>query len=56
MACLVNKGELKSVFNHDFAFTNTDLVTMTRLDREAREEAQELQRQLLESRREYLWG
>ena len=56
MACLFNKGELKSVFNHDFAFNNTDLVTMTRLDREAREEAQELQRQLLESRREYLWG
>ena len=56
MACLFNKGALKAVFNHDFAFNNTDLVTMTRLDREAREEAQELQRQLLESRREYLWG
>lgn len=55
MACLFNKGELKSIFNHDFAFNNTDLLTMTRLDREAREEAEELQRQLQDSRRQYLW-
>ena len=51
----VNKGELKSVFNHDFAFNNTDVVTMSRLDREAREEAEELQRQLRDSRQQYLW-
>lgn len=55
ISCLFNKGELKSVFNHDFAFNNTDVVTMSRLDREAREEAEELQRQLRDSRQQYLW-
>lgn len=54
ISCLFNKGELKSVFNHDFAFNNTDVVTMSRLDREAREEAEELQRQLRDSRQQYL--
>ena len=55
ISCLFNKGELKSVFNHDYAFNNTDVVTMSRLDREAREEAEELQRQLRESRRQYMY-
>lgn len=53
IACLFNHGELKSVFNHDYAFNNTDVVTMSRLDREARQEAEELQRQLRESRDQY---
>ena len=52
ISCLFNHGELKSVFNHDYAFNNTDLVTVSRLDREAREEA--LQEQLRESRQQYL--
>ena len=58
IACLFNHGELKSVFNHDYAFNNTDVVTMSRMDREARQEAEELQRQLRESRDQYaliLW-
>ena len=54
ISCLFNKGELKSVFNHDYAFDNTDVITMNRLAREAREEAEELQQQLQESRKEYL--
>ena len=54
IACLFNKGELKSVFNHDYAFNNTDVVTVSRLDREAREEAEELQKQLTASRRQYM--
>lgn len=54
LACLFNHGELKSVFNHDYAFNNTDLVTMSRMDREAREEAAELEKQLRESRRQYM--
>ena len=53
IACLFNHHELKSVFNHEFAFNNTDVVPMSRLDREAREEAEELQRQLRESRSQY---
>lgn len=53
IACLFNHGELKSVFNHDYAFNNTDVVTMSRMDREARQEAEELQRQLRESRDQY---
>ena len=55
LACLFNHGELKSVFNHDYAFNNTDLVTQCRLDREAREEAAELARQLKESRLQYMY-
>ncbi len=54
ISCLFNHGELKSVFNHDYAFNNTDLVTVSRLDREAREEAEALQEQLRESRQQYL--
>ena len=54
LACLFNHGELKSVFNHDFAFNNTDIVTLSRLDREAREQAAELEQQLKESRVEYM--
>ena len=54
IACLFNKGELKSVFNHDYAFNNTDVVTVSRMDREAREEAEELQKQLTASRRQYM--
>lgn len=54
LACLFNHGELKSVFNHDYAFNNTDLATQCQLDREAREEAAELARQLRESRQQYM--
>lgn len=53
LACLFNHGELKSVFNHDYAFNNTDVVTISRMEREAREEARELERQLIESRQQY---
>jgi hypothetical protein len=53
ISCLFNHGELKSVFNHDFAFNNTDLVTISRMDREAREEAQRLHEILLDSRKHY---
>lgn len=56
LACLFNHGELKSVFNHDFAFNNTDLVTIARMDREAREEAAELEEQLRESRQQYMYA
>lgn len=55
IACLFNHGELKSVFNHEYAFNNTDLVTVSRLDREAREEAEVLQERLRESRQQYMW-
>lgn len=54
IACLFNHGELKSVFNHEYAFNNTDLVTISRLDREAREEAEVLQERLRESRQQYM--
>ena len=53
LACLFNHGELKSVFNHDYAFNNTDVVTISRMEREAREEARELEKQLIESRQQY---
>ena len=41
------------MFNHDYAFNNTDVVTISRMEREAREEARELERQLIESRQQY---
>ena len=53
LACLFNHGELKSVFNHDYAFNNTDVVRISRMEREAIEEARELERQLIESRQQY---
>ena len=43
------------MFNHEYAFNNTDLVTVSRLDREAREEAEVLQERLRESRQQYMW-